>query len=58
MYEDTIVIKCFQVMNSARREDIGIICCQEDGAQVLDYSDEEWEIIVDESFSTALDEMK
>jgi len=51
MYEDTIVMKCFQVMNKARREDIRIMCCQEDGAQVLDYSDKEWEITVDESFS-------
>ena len=35
----------------SRREDIRIMCCQEDGAQVLNYSDEEWEITVDESFS-------
>ena len=46
MYEDTIIMKCFQVMNKARREDIRIMCCQEDGAQVLNYSDEEWEVIV------------
>ena len=33
-------------MNKARREDIRIMCCQEDGAQVLNYSDEDWEVIV------------